>query len=45
MGGVRLALGAHPIADQLRALGLPKRALMSMWMGKMRGSFEAAQRC
>ena len=45
MGGVRLALGAHPIADQLRALGLPKRALMSMWMGKMRGSFDAAERC
>ena len=45
MGGVRLALGAHPIADELRALGLPKPALMSMWLGKMRGRFEAAHRC
>lgn len=45
MGGVRLALGAHPIADELRSLGLPKRALMSMWLGKMRGRFEAAERC
>ena len=43
MGGVRLALGAHPIADELRSLGLPKPALMSMWMGKMRGRFEAAK--
>jgi hypothetical protein len=42
-GGVRLALGAHPIADELRSLGLPKRALMSMWLGKMRGRFEAAE--
>lgn len=45
MGGVQLALGAHPIADELRSLGLPKRALMSMWMGKMQGRFEAAERC
>jgi hypothetical protein len=45
MGGVQLALGAHPIADELRSLGLPKPALMSMWMGKMRGSFGAAERC
>ena len=45
MGGVELALGAHPIADELRSLGLPKPALMSMWMGKMRGRFEAAVRC
>ena len=45
MGGVRLALGAHPIADELRSLGLPKPATMSMWLGKMRGKFEAARRC
>ncbi|MGB5546414.1 MAG: acetoacetate decarboxylase family protein [Polyangiales bacterium] len=45
MGGVKMALGAHPIADELRSLGLPKRALMSMWMEKMKGRFEAAQRC
>ena len=45
MGGVKIALGAHPIADELRSLGLPKAALMSMWLGKMRGRFEPAERC
>jgi hypothetical protein len=42
---VKMELGAHPIADELRSLGLPKPALMSMWMGKMKGRFEAAERC
>jgi hypothetical protein len=45
MGGVKMELGAHPIADELRSLGLPKPALISMWMGKMKGRFEAAERC
>jgi hypothetical protein len=45
MRGADIELGAHPIADELRSLGLPKPALMSMWMGKMRGRFEAAERC
>ena len=45
MGGAEIELGAHPIADELRSLGLPKPALMSMWMGKMKGRFEAAERC
>lgn len=45
MGKVSLALGAHPIADDLRSLGLPKPALMSMWMDKMRARFEAPERC
>jgi hypothetical protein len=45
MGGAQIELGAHPIADDLRSLGLPKPALMSMWMGKMRGRFEAPLRC
>lgn len=44
-GSVNLALGAHPISDELRSLGLPKPALMSMWLGKMRGRFDAAVRC
>jgi hypothetical protein len=43
--GAEIELGAHPIADELRSLGLPKPALMSMWMGKMKGRFEAAERC
>jgi hypothetical protein len=44
LGGAEIELGAHPIADELRSLGLPKPALMSLWMGKMKGRFEAAQR-
>ena len=44
LGGAELALGTHPIADELRSLGLPKRALMTMWMEHMHGSFEAAAR-
>ena len=32
---VRLELGTHPIADDLRALGLPKKPLMTTWAGKM----------
>lgn len=42
LGGAELTLGSHPIADELRSLGLPKRALMSMWMERMHGRFEAA---
>jgi len=45
MRGAEIELGAHPIADELRSLGLPKPALMSMWLGKMKGRFEAAERC
>jgi len=39
----RLSLGTHPIADELRSLGLPKRALFSTYIGKMRGEFFAAE--
>lgn len=42
LGGAELTLGTHPIADELRSLGLPKRALMTMWMEHMHGSFDAA---
>lgn len=44
LGGAELELGSHPISEELRSLGLPKRALMTMWMEKMRGRFEAAER-
>ena len=43
LGGATLTLGAHPIADELRSLGLPKRALMSGSINKMRARFEAPQ--
>lgn len=43
LGGATLTLGGHPIADELRALGLPKRALMSTWMEHMRARFEGPE--
>jgi hypothetical protein len=43
LGGAEIELGAHPIADELRSLGLPKPALMSMWLDRMTGSFESAR--
>lgn len=42
--GVELTLGSHRIADELRALGLPKPALMSTWTEHMTGSFGAPRR-
>ena len=42
-GGVRLTLGTGALADELRSLGLPKRALLSMRVGHLRARFFAAQ--
>ncbi|MEO7427774.1 MAG: hypothetical protein ABIY48_00175, partial [Acidimicrobiales bacterium] len=40
--GARLILGdAHPMARELRELGLPKRAVMSSVLGNMAASFGA----
>jgi hypothetical protein len=39
LGGAELTLGTGLIADQLRSLGLPKRALMTTWMDKMHATF------
>ncbi|MGH9079591.1 MAG: acetoacetate decarboxylase family protein, partial [Acidimicrobiales bacterium] len=36
IGGARLTLGDHPVADELRSLGLPRRALFSSSAGQMR---------
>jgi hypothetical protein len=44
LGGATLALGDHPYADRLRALGLPRRPLMCTWMEHMHGRFEAAEK-
>jgi hypothetical protein len=41
LGGARLELGTHEIADALGALGLPKRPLFSMWTEHLHGRFEA----
>ena len=42
-GGADLELGTHPIADELRTLGLPKRAIFSTFISKMTGLFYAAE--
>lgn len=39
LGGAQLELGTGRIADELRSLGLPKRALMSVWMEHMEARF------
>jgi len=44
LGGASLTLGEHPIADELRALGLPKRPLLVTWMEHMHGRFEAPRK-
>lgn len=43
-GGAELSLGDHPIAAELRGLGLPRRALVTSWMEKMHGRFEAPEK-
>lgn len=42
--GVELVLGEHPLADELRGLGLPSPAMMSAWTEHMRGSFGAPRK-
>lgn len=37
---VELSLGSHPVADDLRSLGLPKKPLMTTWTGKLTMRFE-----
>lgn len=44
LGGARLELGPHPVADALRSLGLPRAALMTMWTERMHGRFEAPEK-
>ena len=41
-GGATLVLGDHPMADELRSLGLPRRALFTSHAARMRASFGAA---
>jgi len=44
LGGARIQLGSHPLAEALRSLGLPKWSLMSMWTEHMHGRFEAPEK-
>jgi len=43
LGGATLELGSHQIADELRSLGLPKRALTTSTMRGMRAAFGPAE--
>lgn len=43
VGGTKIELGNHPVADRMRALGLPKRALFSSRIGLLRMTFEDAE--
>jgi hypothetical protein len=43
IGGTTLILGDHPMAHELRSLGLPRRALFSSSSRQMRASFAAAE--
>jgi hypothetical protein len=42
-GGVSLVLGSHPMADELRSLGLPKAAIFSSSARQMSASFSPAE--
>jgi len=42
-GGATLVLGDHPVADELRSLGLPKRALFTSHAAQMQATFGAAE--
>jgi hypothetical protein len=44
MGGAQLELGTGQIADELRSLGMPRRAMMSVWMEHMEASFGAPEK-
>jgi hypothetical protein len=44
VGGAELVLGSGRIAAELRSLGLPRRALLTTWMERMHGSFEAVEK-
>ena len=43
VGGASLVLGDHPMADELRSLGLPRRALFSSSAARMQASFGGAE--
>lgn len=43
IGGARVELGDHPMAEQLRDLGLPRAALATSELGKLGMTFQDAQ--
>lgn len=45
VGGATLTLGSHPIADELRGLGLSRHALMTSSVAKLQMTFDDATVC
>lgn len=43
-GGGRLKLGDHPLAQQLRGLGLPRRPLLATWNGRIHFRMSAPEK-
>jgi hypothetical protein len=43
LGGATVELGVHPMADELRMLGFPRRALSTTWFGRWSATFDDAQ--
>jgi hypothetical protein len=44
LGGAELVLGSHPLSNELRLLGLPRRALFTTWTEHMQARFEAPEK-
>jgi len=44
LGGAELVLGSHALANELRLLGLPRRALFTTWTERMHASFELPEK-
>lgn len=43
LGGADLELGSHPLTQSLRTLGLPKRAVGTLWIDGLHSTFEAPE--
>jgi hypothetical protein len=44
LGGAELVLGSHALSNELRLLGLPRRALFTTWTEHMQARFEAPEK-
>jgi len=44
LGGAELTLGSHALSNELRLLGLPRRALFTTWTERMAARFEAPEK-
>jgi hypothetical protein len=44
LGDGHLSLGNHPVSQKLRGLGLPRRPLISSWIGRLSLSVDAPEK-